>query len=1081
MAADDHQRVAGGSMDEVGDAGSVQITILGPLAVDGRPVRGERLAAVVRALVDARGRAVSTTLLVDAVWDGTPPDDATGAVQALVSRVRRLGLPVVAVPGGYRLPAEEISVDAVEARTLVERGRAVLRTGDASGARHSADQARALFPEVPELVTAEEARLFADVAALRAQAALAGAGPFDEADLRRLVARTPPDEPSAALLVRVLAAQGRDADALEVVERLRAELADRYGTDPSPVITQVHLALLRGELTSPAVVAPPRPPARIALPAAWRRPVTALVGRERDVETVGGALTEAPLVTIVATGGAGKTRLAAEVARRAAAAGQTVRVIELAGLRSPDAVLPTVLAALGGADTSATGGNLGLERRVLSPEERLRAVAPDLDGLIVLDNCEHVLDAAATVVADLIAVVPPEVAVLATSRAPLGLAGELVHRLTVLSDDDALGLVEARARAGGAVPTWDTERALALCHRLDNLPLALELAAARLRHMPIDDVLAGLTDRFALLDDALRGLPERHASLWAMVDWSRELLAPDDRELLQRLAVIPAAFTADLAAAVARAPDVRRGLATLVEQSLLTLVEGDDPPRYRMLETVREYGEARLDAAGDRDPAIAGLVGWAREQAVAVADRFVGPGQIEALARCAAEQENLIAGLRWALGSGDEPATVDIATALFHLWSVRGLHLEVVGWARGLLHVEDPDRRRASAILRGRAAGRPLPDADRLAWMCLVIGVNAGIGGELRLAVLARRALRTLLAERPAEMSPRQIVLASALPAFDASDTDRGMKGAAEMIAHPDPYVQGLGHFARAAIQENGGMAEPSVVDAEQAYRRFEVAGDHWGMAMAAGAIGQFLIPRGGADSAEWLARSIRHMELIGAAQDARSTRVRLDAQLALTGDAEAERRLGEAATPGEAEDMDSALARLGLAHLAWQRERYDEALAHADGVTRRLAGWAGGPPQPRVILRVAVAVLQLRVAQVRPGSGEDADTTATALLRLAREEALSTRDLPVIGSWALGGAELAAYRGDIATVRELFALGARVGATFGFLAPPGDAERLTAALGDEEQREPLLAVWRERPAAAVIARVRELMDDLLA
>ena len=249
-------------------------------------------------------------------------------------------------------------------------------------------------------------------------------------------------------------------------------------------------------------------------------------------------------MTIVATGGAGKTRLAAEVARRAAAAGRAVRVIELAGLRSPDEVLPTVLAALGGADTTATGGNLGLERRVLSPEERLRAVAPDLDGLVVLDNCEHVLDAAAAVVADLVAAASPEVAVLATSRAPLGLVGELVHRLTALPDADALALVESRARAGGAVPTWDTERALALCHRLDNLPLALELAAARLRHMPIDDVLAGLTDRFALLDDALRGLPERHASLWAMVDWSRELLAPADRDLLQRVAVIPAPFTA---------------------------------------------------------------------------------------------------------------------------------------------------------------------------------------------------------------------------------------------------------------------------------------------------------------------------------------------------------------------------------------------------------------------------------------------------------------------------------------------------------------------------------------------------------
>ncbi|MFJ6167744.1 BTAD domain-containing putative transcriptional regulator [Micromonospora orduensis] len=1058
----------------------MQITILGPLAVDGRPVRGERLAAVLRALVDARGRAVSTALLVDAVWDGAPPDDATGAVQALVSRVRRLGLPVVAVPGGYRLPADEVTVDVIEAKALVERANSALRAGDPPAARDAVDRARALFPEVPDLDATEDARLFADVAALRARAALAGAGPFDEADLRRLAARTPPDEPSAALLVRVLAAQGRDAEALEVIERLRADLADRYGTDPSPVIAEVHLALLRGELTTPTVVAPPpRQPARITLPAAWRRPLTALVGRERDVEAVTDALTATALVTIVATGGAGKTRLAAEVARRAAAAGQAVRVIELAGLRSPDEVLPTVLAALGGADTSATGGNLGLERRVLNPVERLRAVAPDLDGLLVLDNCEHVLDAAATVVADLVAVTSAEVAVLATSRAPLGLAGELVHRLTALPDADALALIESRARAGGAVPTWDDERALALCHRLDNLPLALELAAARLRHMPIDDVLAGLTDRFALLDDALRGLPERHASLWAMVDWSRELLAPDDRELLQRVAVVPAAFTADLAASVAGTPDVRRGLATLVEHSLLTLVEGEGSPRYRMLETVREYGEARLDAAGDRDAAMAGLVDWARTEAVTLADRFVGPGQIETLARCATEQDNLVAALRWSLAVDDEPASVDVATALFHLWSVRGLHLEVLGWARSLLHVDEPQRRRRSAFLHGRATGRPLPDADRIVRTGLLVGVNAGISGELRLAAIARRAMRTVLAERPTQVSARQTALASALPEFDTSDPEQSEKAVTELIAHPDPYVQGLGFFARAAIRENGGMPEASVVDAEQAYGRFEVAGDHWGMAMAAGAVGQFLMPRDDARSTDWLARSIRHMELVGAAQDARSIRVRLDVQLALTGDPDAERRLVDTATLGEAEEVDAAQARLGLAHLAWQRQRFDEALVHAEEVTRLLAAGANAQPQARVILQVAVAVLRLRLGQVRPDPAADAD--AAALLTLSRDEAFASKDLPVIGAWALGGAELAAHRGDVPVTRELFGLGTRIGSHVGSFFPPGNAERLTAALGTEEQREPLLAAWRERPGAVVVARIRELMDDLLA
>jgi predicted ATPase/DNA-binding SARP family transcriptional activator len=1048
------------------------ITTLGALAVDGRPVRGERLAALVRELIEARGRAISTVALIDAVWQGEPPDDAVGALQALISRVRRLGVPVDAVAGGYRVPADRVRVDAVAVRLLVERARTALAAGDPVTARAAADEARALFPEVPELAAHEDTRLFADLTALRAEAALAGAGAFDEADLRRLVAHTPPDEPAAALLVKVLAAQGRDAEALEVVERLRTELADRYGTDPSPILAEAHLALLRGEL-QPAPT--PRRPAG-TLPRGWRRPATALVGREPDVRAVTKTLAEAPLVTIVATGGAGKTRLAAEVARRSPA---PVRVIELAGLRAPEEVLPAVLAVLGGADTAATGPGLTQHRRVLSPHERLSAVAADLEGLVVLDNCEHVLDAAATVVADLLAATAPEVTVLATSRAPLGLVGEAVHRLMALPDPEALELLQTRARAGGAVPTWDEERARALCHRLDNLPLALELAAARLRHMPIDDVLAGLSDRFALLDDALRGLPERHASLWAMVDWSRELLGPDARELLQRLAVIPAAFTAELAGAVAGLPDVRRGLAELVEQSLLTLEADGGTPHYRMLETVREYGEARL--GDDREAAAAGLTDWARSVAVRLSARYLGGDQLDAFAECAAEQENLLAGLRFALAHDDDAATVDVATALFHVWTVRGLHVEVVSWARDLLHADDPVARRHSPLLHGRPAGRALPDADRLAWLSLLVWVNAGITGPPRLIVLARRALRRVLAERPAEVSARRHALAAALPALSSFDQDRSMAGAAVLIGHPDPYIQGLGLFFRAAMRENDGVPTESLRDAELAYERFEVAGDHWGMAMAAQAAGHWVSSRGDARATEWLARSVRHMELLGAVQDARTIRVLLDVQRALTGDPDAEHRLRALATSGQAEDSDVAQANLGLAHLAWQRERYDEVLAFGAAVTRIVDASAEPAPQPRIFSRVAVAVLHLWVGDVRPTPG--ADDSAVALLALVRDEMQIIRDSPLVGTWALGGAELAAFRGDAATARELWALGTRLGAHRGILfpLPPGERGRLGILLGDEEQRDKALAAVRGHSLAAISSRVRELMAALLA
>ncbi|WP_456846594.1 AfsR/SARP family transcriptional regulator, partial [Cellulomonas sp. P5_C6] len=249
----------------------MQITTLGALAVDGRPVRGDRLVALVGALLDARGRAVSSAALVEDVWEGIPPDDAAGAVQALVSRARRLGFAVEGAPGGYRLPLDDLRIDVVDAEAMLADGREALRVGDAARARDLGRDARGLVPAVPDLADTATAHLLTDVVTLQAEAGLA-LGQVDDMveDLRRCALRTPPDEPLVALLVRVLAAQGRDAEALAVVEQVRDELADRYGTDPSPVVAQAHLALLRGELApGPVRAAPVATPRRavLALPA----------------------------------------------------------------------------------------------------------------------------------------------------------------------------------------------------------------------------------------------------------------------------------------------------------------------------------------------------------------------------------------------------------------------------------------------------------------------------------------------------------------------------------------------------------------------------------------------------------------------------------------------------------------------------------------------------------------------------------------------------------------------------------------------------------------------------------------------
>ncbi|MGY4645004.1 BTAD domain-containing putative transcriptional regulator [Cellulomonas sp. URHB0016] len=1063
----------------------MQITTLGTLAVDGRAVRGDRLVAVVRALLDARGRTVSSAALVEDVWEGDPPDDATGAVQALVSRARRLGLPVTAASGGYRMPRDDLQVDTDEVAELVARARTALRSDDPRPARPLADQARALVPPVPDLTDHATARLLADVATVRADVGLAlgdTTGTVD--DLRAVALRTPPDEPLVALLVRVLAAQGRDAEAVEVVDHLRTDLAERYGTDPSPVVAQAHLALLRGELapTAPARprTGPPLPPATVALPSSWRRPATVLVGRDADVGAVETALTEAPLVTVVATGGAGKTRLATEVARRAAALGTSVRAVELAGVHDPAEVLPTVLAAIGGGETAATRPDLAPGRRLLTPQERLGFAAQDLDGLVVLDNCEHVLDAAAAVVTDLLASAPPDVVVLATSRAPLGIVGEAVHRLRALPDDDALALLESRARAGRDTLGWDRERARELCHRLDNLPLALELAAARLRAMPVDDVLAGLSDRFALLDDALRGLPERHASLWAMVDWSRELLDPQDRDLLERLAVIPAPFTADTALAVSgqgtRA--VRRGLAMLVEQSLLTLDESDDgPARYRMLETVREYGSARLDAVGHRPDAMTGLVRWSAAECARLRDDFIGHSQLAAFTACATEQDTFLTALRWAVAHGDEPPAVDIAAALFQLWTVRGLHLEVVAWSGQLLHADDPSARRSSSILQGRAAGGPLPHGDRLAAVCLFAAVNAGAIESVRLMALAWRGARLVMADRRHEVSGRTAALVAALPGLDWTRADDAE--ASPLIASDDPYLQGLGLFLRAAIRENGGNAEQSATDAREAYARFESIGDHWGMGMAAQGVGQWDGSRGLEDSALWLRRGVEHLELVGAMQDARSARVLLDVQRAMGGDVEALRTLQEV-VDARGDAVDVAQALLGLAHVDWRQGRYDDAEAHADQAAAAVDGVDLPIPQARAVFRVACAMVHLGVADKVPGRSPAAQERAAELIRLASPEASSTSDMPVIGSVALGAADLAAHQGKDDAARELWALGTRLGANLTAMFQLGLSGHLSALLGDDDARQASVAALRATPAAVLARRIRTLVDEVV-
>ncbi|MGV8979071.1 MAG: BTAD domain-containing putative transcriptional regulator [Cellulomonas sp.] len=1044
----------------------MQVRTLGMLSIDGIVVPGARLGALARTLLAARGHVVPVGDLVDIIWDDEVPADTRGALQALVSRLRRHGLTVDAAGAGYRADLRDVDVDALTAQDLRAAARAAQARGDHAQVAALAGQGLALWDEPPE---PDVEQLHTDLLALHVEASLAVGHPVPDVDtLRCAVDRRRTDEPLTALLMRALAATGREAEALTIYDDLRTELANRFGTDPATVVSHVHLALLRGELGAPAG----RPAARAAtapvtLPpalATWRRPTTPLVGREPDVLAIEEKLRASALVTLVAVGGAGKTRLAIEVARRAAERGEAVHAVELAGAREPSEVLPALLAAIGASESTIEGVD-PRTRRMLTPTEQLQRGVGTLDGLIVLDNCEHLLDAIADLAMQVAQAAGPRLRVLATSRTPLGVVGETVHTVTTLPDEAALELLESRARAARPSITWDHATSLELCHRLDNLPLALELAGARLRSMPLADVLAGIEHRFELLDNTLRGLPDRHQGLWAMVDWSWALLEPDQQALLRALAVVPAPFTADLAAALGDPA----GLAVLVDHSLLTIEElPGGPPRYRMLETVREYGEARLRSDPDpaaRDEVMSRLVRWAEDEARRLRSAFIGRGQLAAFRQATAELDTLVAALRWSVDHRRDRESFAIAAALLFLWSLRGLHLEVAVWSRQLMRIDEPGVRRASwALLAADVPDRPHP--DDVAVVALITGLTATITADLRTRALGLRFARWVTGLDAELVEHRAAVFARLCLEVPAQDHGDELMAATALISDHDPYLSALGLFLRAGIRENNGDAIEAAAEARAAYALFESIGDHWGMGMAAQAIGQWSDGAGENPEADaWMGYAVHHLELVGAVQDARTLTVARAVKQAVAGSADALAVLEAAIGNTGTSLQERAYARLGLGMVAGVQGRWADAIDQADAALDAARADVRQAPQMVIIIEVAVAILRIR-------AGLDAE----ALLGVAAHATLDLPDMPVLGSVALGYAELAATHGEQARAMELWALGTRLSAhlerMFGSVLTFASRAEPDAAAA----RANALAAAHTLGVPAVVARITELI-----
>ncbi|MEV8345280.1 AfsR/SARP family transcriptional regulator [Streptomyces niveus] len=782
----------------VPDNGGVRYRLLGPtraLRSDGTPyaVGGARLRALLTVLAMRPGRTVRTATLVDAVWDGDVPADAPGALQALVSRLRRvLGAgTVVSDGGGYRLCAEPDDVDLFRFERLTAEGTRALDGGSPELAAALLDEALGLWdgPALSDLpdhraesARWESRRLGARRARLTAALAL---GHAEEAlpELAALCDEHPIDELLQALRIRALRAAGRPAEALSAYEDVRRDLSTRLGMDPGPELRTLYKELLnppdeadeddtyrRGssrarpagskhgstpgaadgasaglpapaggdhpaaaarqggpdavradaapgghgggpagpyspvEGDAPAGTAPhgvsdagwgdrgrfaPGGPAAALPPGNLPARITSFVGRESDLADLRGDLRDARLVTLLGAGGAGKTRLSQEAAAGGGSEGWVdgVWLAELAPVDDPETVPEAVLVALGARETMLRGAGAEGLRAVdpggADPLVRLVEHCSRRRMLLLLDNCEHVVAAAARLVGELLARCPG-VTVLATSREPLGVPGEVLRPVGPLPEPMALRLLADRGAA--ARPGFRTEddpaAAEEICRRLDGLPLAIELAAARLRMLTPRQIADRLDDRFRLLTGGSRTVLPRQQTLRAVVDWSWDLLDSAERAALGDLSVFTGGC--DLAAAEAvLGPDALELLGSLVDKSLVVASPAPDGAmRYRLLETVLEYAGQRLDESGGRAAAERRHLVHFRELIRLADPKLRGPEQLHWITRVTVEYENLRTALRHAVGEHDEHEALCLVHSLAWYWQIRDLRAEARHWSR---------------------------------------------------------------------------------------------------------------------------------------------------------------------------------------------------------------------------------------------------------------------------------------------------------------------------------------------------------------------------------------------------------------
>lgn len=625
--------------------------LLGPLELrrpDGDLVRigSGRQRRLLSALAMHPNSAVDAAQLIELVWGDELPADPAAALQTAVARLRRLlppGMRIATADRSYRLviDPDELDVarfcDAVEAAGRAGAGDLAAALALWRGRPYLELDNPVVAPEVARLI-----ELRAGAVEQRGKVLLDdGRAGEAVAVLEALIADEPLRERAVGLLTRALVAAGRQADALGALARLRRTLAEQLGVDPSPELRRLEQRVLRQQI-GPS-------------PGAWgvrgtrpSLPVSSFVGRDGEVGRVAELLGDCRVVTLTGTGGVGKSRLAAHVAHTVADRyDDGVVSVELATLREPTDVTAAVAVALRLTDTVA---------ETLS--ERIVAVLAVRRALLVLDNCEHLAEAVAGLV-EAITTGTAGVDVLTTSREPLRADGEQVLPVRPLGASDAVTLLADRIRAADReAEITDTAVLAGIAARLDGLPLALELAAARVPAVGPAGLLAALDEPLDALGRGRRTAAQRHHSLRAVVEWSAGLLSDIERELFVRLAVFGGAVEADAVVAVCSGPGLpaaatKQALADLVDRSLVTTQPRDgDLPRYGMLDTLRAFGRSRLAAGPDAAALRARHADWTLALVDEVARGRWGPAEPEFVARFDAHLAELRRAHGWFVQTG---------------------------------------------------------------------------------------------------------------------------------------------------------------------------------------------------------------------------------------------------------------------------------------------------------------------------------------------------------------------------------------------------------------------------------------------